>query len=264
MTIVGCTALLALGALSTRSSSRQGLKESQASLKEMREKLKVKDIQVHNKTRAFEIVNIEMLGDAEVLRMTLRNGYDKSVTGFQVNIGAVRSQPELSATGHDTDFIPPGGTYTRLYGTQIGLDKLGITVLCVVFEDGSSDGEPKYVEEIKEYRLGIRMARERVLPLLRDAMNLPDQERLDKLESWITALPGFPEEGLSLSVKLGLQGEDHRMLREIGTLKHQWLHRQQIDMSREPEPGDLPEHRDPRNWQELVEYYEHIIAKARI
>lgn len=260
-----CVALLGLGAWSSGSSHQKkqtSLEQLEASLEELRERLKVEDLQVNNKTRALEIVSIEKVVDRGDFRVTLRNGYDKKVTGFQVNVGTVRTGTELIMSGKDRYFISPGGTYTRVYATQVGLDKLGITVLCVVFEDGSSDGERKYIQEIKQWRLGMRMARERVLPLLRAAKNSSDPERLDKLEFQISELPTVQEDGLPDNVKAGLHAESKRILSEIDILKQAWPHRQQLQMNRDTEPT-VDSRLIPGNLHDLIEYYENIVAKAK-
>ncbi|MFY9556036.1 MAG: hypothetical protein WAV47_15100, partial [Blastocatellia bacterium] len=132
------------------------------SLEELEGNLNVKRLKVTNKTRAFEVINMEKVG-SKTIQLTFRNSYDKKITGFQVSVGHGRVQTDLTLSGDDSYFILPGTTYQRIYAIQDDTGTRGITILAVVFEDGTSDGDSEAIEEIEYYRLGMKKERERVL-----------------------------------------------------------------------------------------------------
>jgi len=118
-------------------------------------------IHVTNKTQSIEVVTAER--DQSSIRLVLRNNSNKSVDGLQVRVGDVAIQTEFLGT--DVTF-PPGSLHEENYPTQQDSRNRGVIVLCVVFEDGSSEGVPKHIKQIENNRLGEKKQTRRALLLI--------------------------------------------------------------------------------------------------
>jgi hypothetical protein len=250
-----CTIVVGVGAWSSTSPFQQ---KKDASLEEIRENLGIDKIPVKNNTRAFDVVSIEKTGMGD-LQLVFRNGYEKKITGFQVTVGGARIQTELILGGDEREFIIPGATYQKIYMAQEGLDRHGITIRAVVFEDGSADGEPKFIEEIKDYRLGLKIERQRVLELLQGILALPDADMSVALEELEAKIPSLPQRKKSRgldNIALGMNHERRRILGEIKKIRL-------MDLKRDNNSSYTEQTIKPKqNLEQLVEFYERIITKA--
>lgn len=186
---------------------------------------RVEDLKTINHTSAFNIAEIRKVSDA-FLEIIFKNEYDKSVTGFEVSIGGMRIQTELILGGDEQQFISPGSTFQKAYDAQSGLDRYGVQVLAVIFDDGSSDGDITAIKEITDYRLGMKTERERVLTLLGHVMMSKSMPMaFEELEAEMSsAIPSSQQNGRLDNVGLGIRNERRRMLQEIRMLKdkHQY------------------------------------------
>src|SRR4051812_35556169 len=147
--------------------SPQARARMRASVKEFRENVKVEDLKVINKTRKFEVVNIEQgNGQSLTLQLTLKNGYKKGITAFSYGVGGLgqRTSPELATSEKDSESrIPPGGTTTEYSGLSltnihqlpdgsISIPKeenLFIIVYAVIFDDKTAEGDPEIIAEMR-------------------------------------------------------------------------------------------------------------------
>ena len=184
---------------------------------------RVEDLKIVNKTSAFRITEIKKVSD-NLFEVTYKNKYGKGITGFEVSVGSMRVQTELILGGNDQQFIPPGGVYLKTYTTQEGLDKYGLQILAVMFDDGGGDGDAKYIKEITDYRLGMKIERERVLPLLEQLLTLKTQNistALEGLENKLSStIPPIQQNSKLDNVGIGIRNERWRILQEIKNLKN--------------------------------------------
>lgn len=187
---------------------------------------KVEDLKVVNKTSNFIVTEIKKNSD-KIFEIIFKNQYSKRITGFEISIAGTRVQTELILGGDEQEFIPPGSVYPKAYAAQAELYKYGIQILAVMFDDGSSDGDITYIKEIKDYRLGIKIERERVLSLLEPIINSKNQDTstaLEAMEAQLSAtLPLSQQTGKLDNIGLGVRNEKQRILDEIRMLisKHQ-------------------------------------------
>lgn len=201
---------------------------------------RIEDLRIINKTSAFSVVEIKKISD-NLFEITFKNEYSKSITGFEVSTGGMRIQTELILSGDERQFISPGSIYQETYAAQTGLDRYGVQILAVIFDDGSSDGDSKYIKEMTDYRLGMKIERQRVLALLEQVIAAKNQSistALEELEAhMISTLPSTQQNSTLDNVGLGIRNERRRMLDEIRMLtgKHQHA---QID---EDQPRQLKE-----------------------
>jgi hypothetical protein len=183
---------------------------------------RIPNLQITNSTRAFNLINYNFI-EGDEINLTFRNDYDKRISGFNVAIGSGRIQTELIISGDDRYFIAPGAIFEKTYVIQNDLQKYGITIGAVIFDDGSSDGNPKFIKEMKDYRLGMKKERERVLLLLDQISNLPDTNILKALEDFEadiqSSLPDSKHNGKLDNVDLGIRNERYRMIQEVRLLR---------------------------------------------
>jgi hypothetical protein len=252
----------AFSGLSERGSGTPSQQERGRAVEEPEGNLKVRAPKVTNKTRAFEVVNIEEL-DAKNIRLTLRNGYEKTITGFQVSVGVGRVQTDLMVSGDDAYFVLPGGTYQRIYAIQHETDTRGIAILAVIFADGTSDGDQEAIEEVEFYRLGMKTERKRVLNLLQDTLKLDDSElasALRRVEYQVSFPPLNQDKTLPYeknrrmyNIYFGTRDERMRIVREIHNISQSHIQDASQVVSQS------------LSWRQhlvdLVGYYERMIRK---
>jgi len=182
----------------------------------------IEDIKISNRTSSFTPVEIKKIS-ADLFAVTYRNDYAKNITGFEVSIGGMRIQTELTLGGDEREFILPGRTFQETYAPQEGLERIGVQILAVVFDNGTGDGDTKYVKEITDYRMGMTTERQRLLKLLDQVLASKNQDiaiALGALEAQLTAaIPSTQQDSKLDNVAVGIRNESRRILDEIRMLK---------------------------------------------
>ncbi|HXL81992.1 MAG TPA: hypothetical protein VN951_14035 [Pyrinomonadaceae bacterium] len=139
------------------------------------------NLTISNKTQAFRIVSAAR--DGEYVQLTFRNDYQQTINAFTLSGGA-NSGVEVDFT-HNDNRIAPGATYNyRVFAASLepsGSNEkpLNLTVLDVVFEDGTGDGDATAIADIQNRRVGERIALTRIVPLLAQALDSRDSETTD-------------------------------------------------------------------------------------
>jgi len=142
------------------------------------------NLTINNKTQAFHIISA--VRDGEYVQLTFRNDYPQAINAFTLSGGA-HSGVQVDFT-HNDNRIAPGATYNyRVYAASLepsGSNEkpLNLTVLDVVFEDGTGDGDATAIADIQNRRVGERIALTRIVPLLVQALNSRDSETMDGIE----------------------------------------------------------------------------------
>lgn len=165
--------------------------------------------QVVNSTTGFQVESLT-LRDGEYV-LSLRNTYDKSINGYTLGTGrGGKLTVELTTANR---VIAPGGveearlSASNVRPTQGPNPQRRIIVLAVVFEDGTGDGDPGVVEEIKGRRDGAKVQFKRVHSLVKALLDSPeanDPAALGKLKARINSLSEEREGGQHASAKSGL------------------------------------------------------------
>jgi hypothetical protein len=161
------------------------------------------DFPVKSLVPDFKIVRVEVQGN--VVRLSLRNDYDKAITAFSVSSSNIITRKELVASHR---VIAPGATETDRYELpSLSEPNKGLIVLAAVFDDGTTAGEFKYINQILDARAGTQAQVNRILPILEDALptrknaGIPPQWQTLKLR--IEQLPES-EEGKSFEFQAAL------------------------------------------------------------
>ena len=178
-----------------------------------------RQIQIDNKTQSVEVISSER--DEGSVHISLRNNSSKSVDGLQVRVGDVAVQTEF--LGSDSTF-PAGSVHEETYPIQQDSKNRGITVLCVTFADGSSEGQRKYIKQIEDKRFGERTQTRRALVLIDQALTRSNvnTDTLEKLKRDISSLPVSDND--NNDIVLGLQDRRSLLISQIeGVLRKQAL-----------------------------------------
>lgn len=183
-----------------------------------KEKLRTVTIAVENRTSSLEVVSVDKFIDQNVIVMVLRNGYPRPITGYKFSVGiSIDYSERLNAK-----WIEPGGEIKEFLPLQLGLDTEGIKILAVIFDDESTDGDPRFVREIHDRREGARIQRGRTLSHLKRIMNSGDVDLLTAVSSFESELgPLSVEESANLSADkiAGLSSERYMILKELNRIR---------------------------------------------
>jgi hypothetical protein len=175
---------------------------------------KSEDLRILNKTRALIIESvIEMQSSLaaprrRTFKLILRNGYSQPVVAYSFRqIDA--SVPSNSFAGLETNgatngwVLPPNAT-DATYFSAPAEGAISMTLEAVVLEDGSGEGDLDAISRIREVRAGVRMAYDRIVPLLRQtassSVNVGSDEAFQSLDREISALS---DTGVSPNLRRG-------------------------------------------------------------
>lgn len=136
---------------------------------------------------------------------SLRNDSNKAITAISLSSSGVNYRSDMIDSD---DLMAPRATRTERCGLpSTTRPEKGITVLAVVYEDGTSEGEFKFIKQILDARAGTQAQLARILPLFREILATPGNIRLmQKKEAVKLQLEQLPEEeeGKSIEYRLGL------------------------------------------------------------
>lgn len=138
------------------------------------------NFQVKSLAQYLTIVDVQVQGNHVLL--SLRNNYDKAITAFSVSSSGVITRNEML----DSEYvIAPGSIYKGEYELpQSSRPEDGIAVLAAVFEDGTTDGDHIFIQQILDARAGNQVQLARILSLLEEtAITL---KKVDSKEKWRT------------------------------------------------------------------------------
>lgn len=176
------------------------------------------DFPVTNLVPKLAIVGIDIQDHYVIL--SLRNDSDKNITAFSLSSSGVNLRAEMIGTDR---VMLPGDVHSKLCGLPSPKSpEKGITILAVVYEDGTWEGDDKYVRQIFDARAGTQAQLARILPLFRDALTTPKNMRLmQKREMIKVKLEQLTdeEEGKSFEFRMGLHDEKERAINNIKQLE---------------------------------------------
>ena len=162
---------------------------------------------------------------------------------------------------NEDQMIAPGATYVENLPIQADTQALGIGVLAVVFEDGTSEGEQRFIREITEKRSGEEVQIKRVLSLITKTLDLPATQMMEEihtLKSRIASLPEDRGDGRRGDFEFGLHDAKLRMLDAISDAQNK--ERQEIEGAEASVQGHKGMNSRERLGK-LVERYQRIISQ---
>ena len=182
---------------------------------------------VRNETESFQLVSTEK--SERLLKLKLRNTSQKVITsytvafskGFKTNIDKILGD-DLIGPGQVEEIEFP---LSNIYGSGSSKSsEPSLTILAVIFEDKSSEGDFKATADILNDRLGQKIQLERISRLMRDALKASDNTlptALRSLANQVSLLSEEPDKGQPAAVRSGLHYIKQRTLRQIDELQ-QW------------------------------------------
>src|SRR5437868_2310472 len=137
-------------------------------------------VRVNNLTRSCDL-SVEKHKDH--LRLSVQNNSNKAVTAFvitsPIDSQTVFTHREEFAFSEGDDVIPPGQGYAQeiwIPGNSSNQTAIILNLSSVIFEDGSSEGDPQTIRDTVESRLGRKIQILKVLPVLEQMAQLSDDE----------------------------------------------------------------------------------------
>ncbi|HEX8136300.1 MAG TPA: hypothetical protein VF544_01795 [Pyrinomonadaceae bacterium] len=181
--------------------------------------------QVENRTQTLQVISIEPKGGDYLL--SLKNGSDKSINGYSLAIGPRGIlDADLTTVGRA---IAPGASFTeRIPAANLRSSSTGdslqptITIMAVLFEDSTSEGDSSAIDRHKARRAGAKGQLDTILPLIKATLDTPDSElpaALEKLKARVASLPEMPDHGRPPAFTSGLKGAKQDTLMMLQNLQ---------------------------------------------
>lgn len=212
---------------------------------------------ITNKTNGLRVVSVKTVGEGSRIdiEVTLLNQSSKNIMAYVVSTGSVSMTAQI---GIDREPFAPGQVRVEkipynnvVNAAENNPSRAGEIVLAAVYSsDGTGDGEPQWVNRIKNKHLGMKDEVKFVLPLLRSTLDSPESDferALLALESQVLELPTREEnDKLSFDYKDGRSFVKEGLKANIKLLK-----------SKKKASPSL-NHRDELN--EMITHYERFLA----
>ncbi|MEN3335525.1 MAG: hypothetical protein V7641_4890 [Blastocatellia bacterium] len=212
--ILVCITLLSVTAWSSGSfsiSKSRPQQKAEELYNQRKENLQKGTIAVENRTSHLEVVSLDKHLEQNLIVLTLSNRYPRPVTGYKFSAGI-----SIEYTECRNQPVPSGEEVREFLPLQAGLDVKGIKILAVILDDESTDGDPQFVREIKDYREGARIQRTQALRLLQEADNSRDTEAaLSTIEAQLAPLTPNESKSLSADMVSGINSERHIISQEL-------------------------------------------------
>lgn len=127
-----------------------------------------KKIVLDYKTQALEITRADFSSNGRLIRVAVRNVANKNIDWFRISLGN-GSDIEADFAFAEKSVLRPGEVYDDEYPFDSKSSLVRVTVVAVVFEDKSTDGDEHFAQLLKEKRAGQRIEVSRMVSLLKAA-----------------------------------------------------------------------------------------------
>ena len=175
-------------------------------------------LSIENKTRSLTVESVTDLGEARGrsrFGVTVRNGYDKPITAYRFRVvDNLTAKDTINAVERgglvdDWSFQPQATDVAYVSASSAG--EVVLTVAAVLFEDGTGDGDTNDLTRLQEIRAGIKLAYQRIVPILRRAAGenraVVSEAVIQSLENEVVSLS---ERGVPMNLRRGFdQAKDY-------------------------------------------------------
>lgn len=133
-------------------------------------------LRIENKTRSLNVESVTDLGEVHGrsrFAVTVRNGYDKPIVAYSIRVEDnstdkdTISASERGGLVDDWSLQPNATDAAHVFAASEG--EVVLTIFAVLFEDGTGDGDNNDLTRLQEVRAGIKLAYQRIAPILRRA-----------------------------------------------------------------------------------------------
>jgi hypothetical protein len=196
-----------------------------------------KQFTVVTRTRGYEVLKAEALDDQ--VKFTLENNHEHTITAFSITFGSTFKITEDFAYSEVHKGIAPGDIFEKSYQlspSDVRPELPTLSLLTVLLENGSDDGDSVEAQKIKDERLGEKIQIFRTLRILERQAKLPkdlkvltddvvaslnaaESETLITLNELQGAAPSSKRNKLSDGVEAGLQAGREKMLQKLEALE---------------------------------------------
>lgn len=146
-------------------------------------------VRIQNRSPKFVVQHIDIHQSS--FSVVLRNDYDKTITAFSVGSATNHTRTELIGTDQT---ISPGAIKVKDYDfPPSGPQEYSTTIQAVIFEDGTSEGDPQIIKEFRDNRMGEKAQLSRIIPLLQRVLDAPDGKVVKLLERVRSEIANLPE-----------------------------------------------------------------------
>lgn len=183
-----------------------------------------KRIVIDNRTQSLEVIQADLSSNGRLIRVAVRNVANKNIDWFRLSLGA-GSAIEADFAFSEKSVLGPGEVYDDEYPFDSKSHLISVTVVAVVFEDKSTDGDKHFARLLKEKRAGQRIEISRMVSLLKAANSaIKYRESASLLEGLSSEVSNsktesqVPAEKSSLSAEarlIGMRTARERVLNEV-------------------------------------------------
>lgn len=182
-----------------------------------------KKVELTNKTSALSVTKAELAPNGRSVRIAVQNVAQKPIDWFRISLGA-GSDIEADFAYADNPALGPNESYEDSYPVPSEGDKLQITIVSLVFEDMTFDGDSRFAKTLMDKRLGQEIELRRLVSLITQAMDLSGKEqgvaRVEALEGKIAESRGDASQSLLPAAAYdGMKTAHERVLSEIRNVK---------------------------------------------
>lgn len=133
-------------------------------------------LRIENKTRSLTVESVTDLEEVQGrsrFAVTVRNGYDKPIVAYSIRVeDSSTDKDTISASERgglvdDWSLQPNATDVAHAFAASGG--EVVLTIFAVLFEDGTGDGDTNALTRLQEVRAGIKLAYQRIAPILRRA-----------------------------------------------------------------------------------------------
>jgi hypothetical protein len=156
------------------------------------------------------------------ITLRLRNDYDRILADYM--IGFIRLLGEDGTVANylsAQEPIEPGATFDVSFTFPLHGDsqktsphQLEVVIAAVLFEDSTSDGDKEKAVEMAAKRLGQRFEISRLIPLLKNIIDLPDMELAAGLPRFEKEIEAQSVSSTEISEAVGLLEKEYRRVIE--------------------------------------------------
>ena len=200
------------------------------------------ELTVKSQTKGDEVLKADFLDDQ--IRIRLKNNHKETITAFVISFEDTTVIADFAYS--EVHFgIEPGETFEKSYPfsrSSIGAELPTLHLLTVLLKDGTSDGNSKVAQQIKDERLGEKIQLHRMLKVFeKEGFSRKDIKAVKgdvtaaldagEYEARIIRKELLPsstmDDNLSEDLKSGLHWGREKMLRKFQTLEQLPVERQE-------------------------------------
>ena len=177
---------------------------------------KVKPLKINNSTQSLIVSDLQRNG--QEVRLSLRNNSEKDIAAFKIS---------TATYGITLDFAPDVFKANTVHFQSLIVPKTNnsedeVSIVAILFDDQTGDGNPNVVRQMKERRRGEKLQLLTMLPLIDRLLMMPKSqlsEGLDMTEKAAMELPESLNGTDSFEFRAGLSDAKEKILADLRTAK---------------------------------------------